>query len=166
MKQSDKLKQLIETIKVSNEVMELQLDLNGRTLDLLGSLIIEPESLGKAPYSDNIPSLSGATIVGQILTIKPEDMKAGEWYVVKSWYNWMFKFRKISKQEIYTFKHISLDGKDFSLRGGNLTQLNRIKSIRPATHEEVIKYFPHEFEIPTHGGNDVPNIQQYTDEQL
>lgn len=45
MTQSDKLKQLIETIKVSNEVMKRQLDLNGRTLDLLGSLIIEPESL-------------------------------------------------------------------------------------------------------------------------
>jgi hypothetical protein len=33
-----------------------------------------------------------------------------------------------------------------------------VESIRHATREEIIKYFPHEFEIDSHGGNDIAQV--------
>ena len=45
MTQSDKLKQLIEGLKTSNEVMKKQIEIQNRTIDLLGELIIEPERI-------------------------------------------------------------------------------------------------------------------------
>ena len=44
MTQSDKLKQLIEGLKTSNEVMKKQIEIQNRTIDLLNSML-EPESL-------------------------------------------------------------------------------------------------------------------------
>ena len=78
----------------------------------------------------------------------------------------MFKFRKISDRKIYTFKHICLDDKYCNSNGGNMTQLDRIKFLRKATQEEVLKYFPDELEVPTHGGNDAAYIQEVTDPQV
>lgn len=175
----EKLKVLIDSIKTANDMMRKQIEINGRAVELLGEFITEPETLGKAPHSDNVPSLSGFNIIGQEIdlgnewvkdeTIKPEDMKAGEWYVLESWYNWILKFKRVSGNRIITFKHASLDGENSILcilKRGYLTELQRIKSIRKATQQEVLKYFPNELEVPTHGGNDAGHIASLTDNQL
>lgn len=44
MTQSDKLKQLIESLKTSNEVMKKQIEIQNRTIDLLNNMLV-PKSL-------------------------------------------------------------------------------------------------------------------------
>jgi hypothetical protein len=45
MTQSEKLKGLIESAKTTNQLMIKQIEINNRTIDLIGDLITEPESL-------------------------------------------------------------------------------------------------------------------------
>ena len=153
MTQSDKLKQLIEGVKTSNEVMKKQIEIQIRTIELLGQYVTEPESV-------------------ELTNIKPEDMVSGEWYVVEviGVNGWLIKIRTIENEKIYTSYSVNLSSNNsYSGNAWNhypFTGIRNIKSIRKATREEILKYFPHEFEIPTHGGNDIPNIPQVTDEQL
>lgn len=49
MNKSDKLKGLIDSLKTSNELASKQIEVNKRTIDLLGSLIIEPHEVEEVP---------------------------------------------------------------------------------------------------------------------
>lgn len=208
MKQSDKLKVLIDSIKTANELMRKQIEINGRAVELLGEFITEPESLGKAPYSDNVPILNGFNMVGQTIesevkgeyqviecgvvgkdgkvepyikpssfcstldkyelkdeTIKPKDMKVGEWYVDSD--GWIYKFSHISSDnKIFTLKSCLTSSNDYYNYLCALCDVEFSKSIRKATQQEVLKYFPDELEVPTHGGNDAGHIASLTDLQL
>jgi hypothetical protein len=167
MNKNDKLKQLIEAAKTTNQLMIKQIEINNRTIELIGDLIIEPESLGKAPYSDKVPSLNILTMVGEPINIKPEDMVSGDWYFIKysdKNFEWIFKFDMLDG-DYFNHKSCVAIGQEYISFSGCFC-IEKIEYIRPATQEEVIKYFPHEFEIPTHGANDVPNIDRVTDEQL
>jgi hypothetical protein len=105
-------------------------------IDLLGAGIIEPETI-------------------EPVNIKPEDMVSGEWYVLTTRYKYLIKFDLINAigdveiKLLYDFD--SIDWGSYKL----LCSVKQIKSIRKATREEVIKYFPQEFDI-----------DRVTDEQL
>jgi len=90
-----------------------------------------------------------------------EDLKAGDWYFAELKDNecneWIFKFQYFIGGSIYVWLCASLKT-DFVYKEGNFCKAHKIKSIRPATREAIIKYFPHEFEIDTHGGNDIPQV--------
>lgn len=151
MKQSDKLKVLIDSIKTANELAAKQIEKNRRSIELLGEFITEPESLEPE-------------------TIKPEDMKAGEWYVNFSKYNptFLFKFKALEFSEddiiIHYFLMANENGSLFSNNWMDL--LCDIDYIRKATQQEILKYFPNELEVDTHGGNDAAYIQEVTDPQV
>ena len=182
MKQSEKLNQLISCMKTTNELMKKQLDINQKCIELLGEFITEPETLGKAPHSDNVPSLSGFNMVGQEIdlgnewvkdeTIKPKDMKAGEWYHLTAEQYvgaFIFKFKKnnfIYRTGFDVFKGINYI-KNVVLNDDLFIGYDyKTDTIRKATQEEILKYFPHELEVPTHGGNDAAYIQEVTDPQV
>lgn len=79
-------------------------------------------------------------------TLKPEQMESGKWYFVKIVYDWLLKFDYYEDEvEPRTFAQriISLDdGMDYSLIGYYTG--GKVENIRPATNEEVLKYFPDE----------------------
>ena len=151
MKQSEKLKHLISCMKTTNELMKKQLDINQRCIELLGEFITEPESLEPE-------------------TIKPEDMKAGEWYVNFSKYNptFLFKFKALEfDDEDIKIQYFLMANENGALFSNNwMDLLCEVDYIRKATQKEILKYFPNEFEVPTHGGNDAAYIQEVTDPQI
>lgn len=180
MKRSDKLKVLIDSIKTANELMRKQIEINGRAVELLGGFITEPETLGKAPHIDNVPSLPN--MVGQEIelgnewvkdeTIKPKDMKAGEWYHLTAEQYvgaFIFKFKKnnfIYRTGFDVFKGINYI-KNVVLNDDLFIGYDyKTDTIRKATQEEILKYFPNELEVDTHGGNDAAYIQEVTDPQV
>lgn len=150
MKQSDKLKVLIDSIKTANDMMRKQIEINGRAVELLGEFITEPEQVEPE-------------------TIKPEDMKAGEWYVNFSKYNptFLFKFKALEfDDEDIKINYFLMANENGSLFSNNwMDLLCDIDYIRKATQEEVLKYFPNELEVPTHGGNDAACVQKIIDLQ-
>jgi len=102
-------------------------------------------------------------VIGSHITepeLKVEDLKAGDWYVadVIPDNKWLFKFIELDNDnylkidKCYNIRRRSIYGNGF------LCLNSEVLSIRPATREEIIKYFPHEFEINTHGGNDIPQV--------
>jgi hypothetical protein len=99
-------------------------------------------------------------VIGSHITepeLKVEDLKAGEWYVIQSRYEWLVKYKKIS------IDGLKIEGRgvcteDYDYHNDFILYKHRIESIRHATREEIIKYFPHEFEIDAHGANDIPQV--------
>ena len=75
-------------------------------------------------------------------SLKPEQMESGKWYVVETAYLWIIKFDKIKDDRIYGFKGINFKGSFIDNEWNNF--IEKIQSIRPATNEEVLKYFPDE----------------------
>lgn len=180
MKRLDKLKVLIDSIKTANELAAKQIEKNRRSIELLGEFITEPETLGKEPHSDNVPSLPN--MVGQEIelgnewvkdeTIKPKDMKAGDWYHLTAEQYvgaFIFKFKKnnfIYRTGFDVFKGINYI-KNVVLNDDLFIGYDyKTDTIRKATQQEILKYFPNELEVPTHGGNDAAYIQEVTDTQL
>jgi hypothetical protein len=103
-------------------------------------------------------------VIGSHITepeLKVEDLKAGEWYFADLKSNdsekWVLRFKSILDDYIHVYCCASLNT-NIMYGSGELCSINKIKSIRPATIEEIIKYFPHEFEVDTHGGNDIPQV--------
>jgi hypothetical protein len=103
-----------------------------------------------------------------------EDLKAGEWYHMATEVgDFLLKFERIiNSNSIKTYKHLNYNpAKHFFATEPFKVVVNKDMGyhekdgdkLRHATREEIIKYFPHEFEIDTHGGNDIP---QLTDPQL
>ena len=107
-------------------------------------------------------------VIGSHITepeLKIEDLKAGEWYVFKTkrTFNndkgFLAKFDYILNGCVYCSKNADLDGMLPIFYGKSwLCNETDIKSIRHATREEIIKYFPHEFEIDSHGANDIAQL--------
>jgi hypothetical protein len=100
-----------------------------------------------------------------------EDLKAGDWYVIthRSIDNFdihkifLLKFRDIVSNDLQGFKAANCINGFVYDYSGPLCPIQNVLSIRHATREEIIKYFPYEFEIDTHGANDIPQV---TDPQL
>jgi len=106
----------------------------------------------------------GSHITEPELTV--EDLKAGEWYVIthRSIDNFdihkifLLKFRDIVSNDLQGFKAANcINGVVYDY-SNPLCPIQNVLSIRHATREEIIKYFPHEFEIDSHGGNDIPQV--------
>lgn len=95
----------------------------------------------------------------EILT--PEQMESGKWYVVDTF---LIQFEKIEEDRIYRYKSFDLECKlNFTnIRDGFLIIKNHNK-IRPATKEEVLKYFPDEvFELIELRPEDLKKGEVYT----
>jgi len=154
-----------ETIKTA---LIKQIIDSGSTLPLSvleGNIDLLISSAQTYQCSANSNNVVRSYLIEPELTVK--DLKAGEWYVFNfsdNFYIYMGKFYCIDDDKILTTKLATLghgidDSKGFTW----LTMIQDVESIRHATREEIIKYFPHEFEIDTHGGNDIPQV---TDPQL
>ena len=82
-------------------------------------------------------------IQNTIDSIKPEQMESGKWYVIKTRFKYLSKYKEIIKEFVYEYKGYSYEtirvNGDFPL-----CHIDYIKSILPATNEEVLKHFPDE----------------------
>ena len=111
-----------------------------KELSLIGEHITEPES------------------------IKPEDMVKGEWY--SYWFGTekdiycIFKFDYLKGCNTFCFLSVSIHKGNILIKGENelLSDCAYNYTYSKATREEVTKYFPHEFEIDAHGGNDAGHV--------
>lgn len=95
-------------------------------------------------------------------TLKPEQMESGKWYVVKiAGYEWLLKFESYKSDfgpRTFSTKRFCLDdGFDWTNKGNYMG--GDIESIRPATKEEVLKYFPDEKFVNVSLINEVNNSQ-------
>lgn len=77
--------------------------------------------------------------------IKAEEMINSTWYVVEIKYKWLINFSNIEMNMIYCNKFICFDkNKSKSEVFRPLGDIRHVTSIRLATKEEVLKYFPDE----------------------
>jgi len=79
--------------------------------------------------------------------VEPEQMESGKWYVIETVYLWLIKFKNINNQDVNVFKSISICTDSvvkYKYEDFCQCKIQHIKSIRPATKEEVLKYFPDE----------------------
>jgi hypothetical protein len=109
-------------------------------------------------YRDSIGTAFGhggndqVNTIGQHITepefIQPNDMVKGNWYVgtIALDSNWIFKFTEIAENRVFTSLSVSLDNLTYYNHVGALCLLEQMYQLRPATIEEVTKYFPNEFE--------------------
>lgn len=79
-------------------------------------------------------------------TLKPEQMESGKWYFLKTHYfEWFIKFLKIEKSSICIEKAVEKDKPNSKFtKKSNHCDISVVESIRPATKDEVLKYFPDE----------------------
>jgi hypothetical protein len=140
---------------------------SGSTLPLsvlVGNIDLLISSAQTYQCSANSDNVVRSYLIEPELSVK--DLKAGEWYFAELKSNdsekWVLRFKSILGTFIHVHCCASLNT-NLMYGSGELCSIHKIKSIRPATIEEIIKYFPHEFEIDTHGANDIPQV---TDPQL
>lgn len=77
--------------------------------------------------------------------VEPEQMESGKWYVIETVYLWLIKFKNITNQNVSVYKSICIDSLvKYKYDDFNQCKIQHIKSIRHATNEEVLKYFPDE----------------------
>ena len=88
---------------------------------------------------------AGETTYLEPETLTPEQMESGKWYVVESINNYVFvvRFKFIDESTIRYDKAWSFY-LNSPMNSTYLLHISKIKSIRPATKEEVLKYFPDE----------------------
>lgn len=91
---------------------------------------------------------SGETTYLAEQELKPQDMISGEWYVVDcgKCYRWLTKFREFKGNKIYNHIAFNLDDHCYCDNARMYIGYNKSNKIRPATREEVLKYFPNEFQ--------------------
>ena len=177
MKDLEKLKGQIEALKTTCDQMRKQIEIQSRTIELLGQYIVEPESLHPSNAfrtESNNSDLPPACLDGKRVNyIKPEDMVKGEWYIGETIEknDWLFKFAEILNANVYYYKCADLDfssGVNVGIihHKAGLCKIKQIKNLRPATQDEILKYFPEEIECNTHGANDKAYIDAVTDPQL
>ena len=102
-----------------------------------------------------------AEVAGEI---KPEDMVKGEWY--SYWFGTekdiycIFKFDYLKGCNTFCQLAVSIHKGNILIKGENelLSDCAYNYTYSKATREEVTKYFPHEFEIDAHGGNDAGHV--------
>jgi hypothetical protein len=101
--------------------------------------------------------------------LKAKDLKAGEWYIIThtSTINFdihiisLIKIIDIILNDLVGFKAANcINGVVYDYSNA-LCPIQNVLSIRHATREEIIKYFPNEFEIDTHGGNDISQLTDH-----
>jgi hypothetical protein len=101
--------------------------------------------------------------------LKAKDLKAGEWYVIThtSIDNFdihiisLIKIKDIISNDLLGFKAANcINGVVYDYSNA-LCPIQNVLSIRHATTDEIIKYFPNEFEIDTHGGNDISQLTDH-----
>jgi hypothetical protein len=158
-----------ETIKAA---LIKQIIDSGSTLPL-SVLVGNIDLLINAATNDKYSAISDKVIGSHITEpeLKVNDLKAGEWYVItlKSIDNYdnhkifLLKFRDIVSNDLFGFKAANFTSGVVYDYSNSLCPIQNVVSIRHATREEIIKYFPHEFEVDAHGGND---IAQLTDPHL
>ena len=148
-----------ETIKTA---LIKQIVDSGSTLPL-SVLVGNIDLLINAAANDKYSAISD-NVIGSHITepeLKVDDLKAGEWYFAELKSNdsekWVLRFKSILGTFIHVHCCASLNT-NLMYGSGELCSINKIKSIRHATIEEIIKYFPHEFEVATHGANDIPQL--------
>jgi hypothetical protein len=135
---------------------------SGSTLPL-SVLVGNIDLLINAAANDKYSAISDKVIGSHITEpeLKVNDLKAGEWYFAELKSNdsekWVLRFKSILGTFIHVHCCASLNT-NLMYGSGELCSINKIKSIRHATREEIIKYFPREFEIDTHGANDIPQL--------
>jgi hypothetical protein len=91
--------------------------------------------------------------IGQHITepefIQPNEMVKGKWYkaylLVTNSY-WVFKFVDIHNNKVHSKESVNIESGNAYKGYGGLTLLENISQIRPATIEEVTKFFPNEFD--------------------
>jgi hypothetical protein len=101
--------------------------------------------------------------------LKAKDLKAGEWYVstYKSNYtfdihsDFLFKFTGLELGDLVALKAVDMIQNIMYDYHGSVCSIDNVESIRHASREEIIKYFPNEFEIDTHGGNDISQLTDH-----
>ncbi len=152
------------------EYVELLIDCYGYIKGDIAKVVKELNSISY--YEVNVPSrVSSSKLkpnVGyKIVDVKPstketylkqelknsiKSMKHGEWYKITITFatqNWLFKFDKIVDETVFTFDYIDLDYKKVNpWKSKNLCNILNIKSLSPATQQEVEQYFPNEFKKP------------------
>jgi hypothetical protein len=82
------------------------------------------------------------------------NLKHGEWYKVDTGTNmWLSKFKELQDfiiaDDLYFWQLIGCTPRDGykTTSHGHLGKITNIKSITPATNEEVVRYFPDEFKV-------------------
>jgi hypothetical protein len=121
-------------------------------IGLLGAWIIEPDQLQNFAndFFKDTPNNVDKSLFAHLgqptePEIKPEDMVSGEWYVVKYLDEdiyWIFKYEYHQDNEFWTILTATSTGNCINSLG--VLPIDGIKSIRKATKEEVLKYFPDE----------------------
>jgi hypothetical protein len=147
---------------------------SGSTLPLsvlVGNIDLLINSAKAEKYSAISDKVIGSHITEPEFTV--EDLKAGEWYHMATEVgDFLLKFERIINSNIIkTYKHLNYNPALAILDEPCDVVVNQDMGyhekegdkLRHATREEIIKYFPHEFEIDTHGANDIPQV---TDPQL
>lgn len=95
-------------------------------------------------------------IIGHFLTepedvMSPSEMVKGDWYlcVMREWpiLTYLFKLRSVNAELDIFCEELYIYETDKYYEGDYIPfELNEFNSIRPATREEVLKYFPNEFQ--------------------
>lgn len=125
---------------------------------LVGNIDLLINTAKAEKYSAIIDKVIGSHITEPELTV--DDLKAGEWcwYIDKYGYDWIVKFKEIKDGKLFVYKcHKIYDGYNVNIETV-IAWESFAKLIRHATREEIIKYFPHEFEIDSHGANDIAQV--------
>lgn len=100
--------------------------------------------------------------------LKPEQMESGKWYFLKTHdFEWFIKFLKIEKSSICIEKVVEKDKPNSRFtKKLNHCDISVVELIRPATKEEVLKYFPDEVFEPTDWKAKFEELQKRYDELL
>ena len=82
--------------------------------------------------------------------IKVEDCVSGEWYIIHTnLCKWLIKFDKLNRENIVDFKSVNITSNTtYNNPTEMFLQTHKVVTLRPATREEVLKYFPNEFDAP------------------
>lgn len=102
------------------------------------------------PYSVSVTRFISSTkesFDAQELQNSIKNMKHGEWYKALMNNEWIFKFDKLVNDEIHVIKAYSNNSLSKSCNTW-LSRISTVKSLSPATQQEVEQYFPNEFRKP------------------
>jgi hypothetical protein len=132
---------------------------SGSTLPL-SVLVGNIDLLINAAANEKFSAISD-NVIGSHITepeLKVEDLKAGDWYyrVCEDNEKWILKCKEIKGDELHVYMSVCINTGNKYTNGWHFK--SDIKSIRKAERWEIIKYFPNEFEVDAHGGNDIPQL--------
>lgn len=136
--------------QLSESIIRMQID-NIVACAKLEEAIERNQKIGESLQLDSAHG-NGANdrpnVIGDMITepsLTPEQMVKGEWYVLDDQYNtFLTRFHYKTNVSIFDYKTYSYHTGNFYNVSGALCPIDKIKSIRPATKEEVLKYFPDE----------------------